>query len=313
MNLSTTPAPAGRTEHATLVDGQSLFLCEKAATQRPALGVVLLVHGSATGGLPSFDLQVDGYVSMMDSLVHQGFDVWCLDHRGYGRSYKSPDFIADVAQGVEDLVAAVNYILAETRADQVAIYGNSSGALRAGGFAQAHPQLVSCLALDGFVWTGAGSPTLTERRKHIAHWKSSVRRPLKRADLLNIFTRDGVANSSPERALAFADAVLELDDSLPNGTYVDMCENLPLVRPELLTMPTLIIRGEHDGIAALPDILDFFSNIASGDKEIVMIGGAGHGAILQSSYTRIYSALSSFIKRVLEANPRSRGCGKQKS
>ncbi len=30
---------------------------------------------------------------------------------------------------------------------------------------------------------------------------------------------------------AFADAILALDDSLPTGTYVDMCANLPVVDP----------------------------------------------------------------------------------
>jgi len=45
-------------------------------------------------------------------------------------------------------------------------YGISSGALRAGLFAQRHPERVARLALDAFVWTGEGSPTLEARRKN---------------------------------------------------------------------------------------------------------------------------------------------------
>ena len=48
---------------------------------------------------------------------------------------------------------------------------------------------------------------------------------------------------------AFADAVVALDDSVPTGTYVDMCSKLPVVDPEKITVPTLIMRGQHDGIA----------------------------------------------------------------
>ena len=32
---------------------------------------------------------------------------------------------------------------------------------------------------------------------------------------------------------AFADGILALDDSMPNGTYIDMCTNLPVIDPIL--------------------------------------------------------------------------------
>ena len=44
------------------------------------------------------------------------------------------------------------------------MYGISSGALKAAVFAQRQPERVARLALDAFVWTGEGSPTLAERR-----------------------------------------------------------------------------------------------------------------------------------------------------
>ena len=40
---------------------------------------------------------------------------------------------------------------------------------------------------------------------------------------------------------AFADAILALDNSIPNGTYVDMCPNLPLVDPARIT-----VADDHD-------------------------------------------------------------------
>ena len=45
---------------------------------------------------------------------------------------------------------------------------------------------------------------------------------------------------------AFADAILTLDDSMPTGTYVDMCSKLPLVDPTQVKSATLIMRGEFE-------------------------------------------------------------------
>ena len=52
---------------------------------------------------------------------------------------------------------------------------------------------------------------------------------------------------------AFAKAITALDDSMPNGTYIDMCSKLPLVDPEKITVPTIVMRGQYDGIAGLGD------------------------------------------------------------
>ena len=56
---------------------------------------------------------------------------------------------------------------------------------------------------------------------------------------------------APTRVVdAFADAILALDSSMPNGTYIDMCSKLPLVDPRQITVPTIVMRGEFDGIAS---------------------------------------------------------------
>src|SRR5207244_10962586 len=100
---------AGR-EHTTTVKGQKLFLWEKPRTAEPAAGTILFVHGSSMAATPGFDLQAPGtgYVSAMDWFAAKGFDTWCCDHRGYGRSYKEPDVLATIADGADDLAAATD-------------------------------------------------------------------------------------------------------------------------------------------------------------------------------------------------------------
>ena len=48
---------------------------------------------------------------------------------------------------------------------------------------------------------------------------------------------------------------------MPTGTYVDMCANLPICDPEKITVPTLIMRGEYDGIAGFRDLINFFERL----------------------------------------------------
>ena len=124
------------------------------------------------------------------------------------------------------------------------VYGISSGALRAAAFAQRHPERVKRLALDAHVWTGEGSPTLAQRKKKLPEYLKTKRRPIDKAFVRSIFERDHPGTADDRTIQAFADYILELDSSIPNGTYIDMCNNLPVVDPTKIVVPTIIMRGE---------------------------------------------------------------------
>src|ERR1700724_2228905 len=297
MNINANIGKASGREHQTTVDGQKLFLWQKARTGEPNRGTILFVHGSSMASTPGFDLQAPGYVSAMDFFAAQGFDCWCCDHRGYGRSYKGPELLATIAEGADDLAAASQYILSQpgSASAQLHVYGISSGALRAALFAERHPERVKRLALDAFVWTGKDSPTLEQRRKKLAEWKASTRRPINRAFLDTIPRRDGVYTTNPALAEPYAQAVLALDDSIPNGTYIDMCENLPVNDPAKLTVPTIIMRGQYDGIAAFADIVAFFTLLPNADKELAVMPDIAHGSFTPMNYMRAYHVLLSFF------------------
>ena len=96
---------------------------------------------------------------------------------------------------------------------------------------------------------------------------------------------------------AFADAILTLDDSVPTGTYVDMCTNLPVVDPEKITAPTLIMRGQYDGIASSEDLLQFFKRLPNSDKQFVVMPGIAHNSTKQLNYRIAYHILLSFFSQ----------------
>ena len=121
------------------------------------------------------------------------------------------------------------------------------------------------------------------------------RRPIDRAFVHSIFQRDHPDCAEPRVVEAFADAILALDDSMPNGTYIDMCSRLPVVDPDRITMPTIVMRGQYDGIAALPDLIAFFTRLPNPDKQFSVMAGISHASFQQKNYLTVYHILHAFF------------------
>jgi pimeloyl-ACP methyl ester carboxylesterase len=283
-------------EHWTKKQDLKLFLWQKPPAGKPR-GTILFVHGSSMASQPTFDLSVPGrpHSSVMDWFAERGFDTWCFDNEGYGRSDKSRPINFDVSNGADDLEVVSRYICARTGFEKLLVYGISSGALKAALFAQRHPERVARLALDAFVWTGEGSPTLAERRRRLPEFASRNRRPIDRAFVRSIFNRDHPGTADDATIEAFATAILALDDSVPTGTYVDMCSKLPLVDPEKIPVPTLILRGEFDGIASIEDLLAFYRRLPHPDKQFSVMEGISHASFQQKNYLLVYHLLHGFF------------------
>jgi pimeloyl-ACP methyl ester carboxylesterase len=286
-------------DHWTTKDGNvKLFLFEKCAGDpKSTTGTILFVHGASMAAQPTFDLHVDGRPdsSAMDWFARRGFDCWSVDMEGYGRSTKDRDNNAPIAQGADDCFAAASYIQKLRSKRPFLVYGISSGALRAALFAQRHPDLVARLALDAVVWTGEGSPTLAERKKRLPEFRAKNRRPIDRAFIHSIFDRDHPGTAEEKVIDAFAEAVVALDTSVPTGTYVDMCANLPVIDPEMISVPTLIMRGQWDGIAGFDDLLKFFARLPNPDKHFAVMPGISHASFQQKNYALVYHILWSFF------------------
>jgi pimeloyl-ACP methyl ester carboxylesterase len=178
---------------------------------------------------------------------------------------------------------------------KLAFFGQSSGALRAARFANQHPDHVDKLALDAFVWTGKDAPTLAQRKKNLPQYQASNRRPVSREFYRGVFTRDHSGAAEAMLGDLVADEEMKYADSVPTGTYVDMTTKLPLVDPEKLPMPVMIVRAEHDGIATDEDILAFFAKLPGADKQLLKIAGLAHTAMLGVNRARFWHALHSFL------------------
>jgi pimeloyl-ACP methyl ester carboxylesterase len=288
------------TEHWTSKGEVKLFLWNKCAID-PARtkATILFVHGSSMASQPTFDLDVPGRPnsSAMEFFASEGYDTWSVDMEGYGRSTKTRDNNAPIAYGAEDCFAAATYIQKLRGKKPLLVYGISSGALRAALFAQNHPEMVSRLALDAMVWTGKGSPTLAERSKKLPEFRAKNRRPIDRAFVHSIFNRDHPGSADDKVVEAFADAILALDDSIPNGTYVDMCANLPVCDPTKIKSATLIMRGQWDGIASFDDLVEFFKLLPNPDKQFAVMPGVSHASFQGKNYELCLHLLLRFFSQ----------------
>ena len=260
------------------------------------LPVLLLVHGSSNSGRVSFDLATPGHgeYSVMNEFARRGYDTWTLDHENYGRSSQTQSN-SDIASGVEDLKAAVELISRETGRQKVHVFGESSGAIRAGAYAVARPDRVDRLVLGAFTYKGDNSPTLAERAKGLDFYRTHNRRLRDRAMIRSIFTRDKPGTSDPAVGEFLADEELKFGDQVPTGTYLDMTANLPLVDPAKVQAPVLLIRGEYDGIATMADLSDFFQRLPNGDRQFVVLPGMAHSIVFGVNRQLFWHAMHAFL------------------
>jgi pimeloyl-ACP methyl ester carboxylesterase len=254
----------------------------------PSRPVLFFVHGSSVSS-SGFDLTVPGHgeYSIMNEFARYGFDCWTMDHENYGKSGRTSGN-SDIASGVEDLKVAVDVVIRETSRQKLHFMGESSGALRAGAYAMARPDRVDRLVLAAFTYKGEGSPTLTKRAEQLDYYRSHNLRKRDREMIRSIATRDKPGTSDQAAEMQFG-------DQIPTGTYLDMTANLPVVHPEKVLSPVLLVRGEYDGIATVADLEAFYNQLPNGDRQFVILPGTAHSVILATNRQLVWHVVRSFL------------------
>jgi len=255
------------------------------------------VHGSSNSSRSSYDLTVPGKgeYSLMNALARDGYDVWTMDHDGYGYSGSSGNN-SDIPSSVEDLKAAVPVVAQETGQQRLHFYGTSSGGIRAAAYAQAQPERVGRLGLCAFTYKGDGAAEIERRREKIDALRASPRRKRDAAMIRSIFTRDGLPSSyDPAVAEAIIAEEMKFGEQVPSGTYIDMAANLPIVDPKKVLSPVLMLRGEFDGNSTNDDLLDFYRQLPNGDRQFIILPQTAHSAGWSKNRHLLWYALKNFF------------------
>jgi pimeloyl-ACP methyl ester carboxylesterase len=261
----------------------------------PARPVLFLVHGSSVTSR-TFDINVPGQgeYSVMNEFARYGFDVWTMDHENYGKSGRTSGN-ADTASGVEDLKVAVEVVARETGLKKYHFLGESAGALRAGAYAMVAPDRVDRLVLAAFTYKGDGSPTLAKRAEQVEYYRTHNMRKRDREMIRSIATRDKPGTSNIAAVEALADAEMQFGDQIPTGTYLDMTAKMPVVFPQKVLAPVLLVSGQYDGNATVADLEDFFNLLPNGDRQLVTIAGAAHSLTLATNRQLFWHVTRAFL------------------
>lgn len=286
---ASTGEPVVAKEHYATRDNLKIYLWEKYQDgSLRALGrngkVILLVHGATWSGKPDFDLQIGDY-SLMDYLAKNGCDVWAIDIHGYGHSDKTDKDWSDTNAAARDIASAVDHIAKIRHAEKISILGWSWGALTGGLYTMQHPERVNRLILYGMVWEG-----------NLAHRKLPIPKEQYRVNSQGAAGSDFIEGQyEPDVKAKYVREALATDPKSPNGAIVDLMAKLPILEPDRIKVPTLIIRPEKDFAAPESKLLEFFGKLGTKSKSYVALPDGGHAILLEKNHNMFQRAVLSFM------------------
>lgn len=272
-----------RQAHWVDVDGASIHTWEVAPRSRAGEPVVIFLHGGTWSGKPNFDLQFEDY-STMEHFAGAGWDTFAVDARGYGPSTDPEgESWSEASDAATDLLAVVRHIQEIRKVKRVHLVGWSWGSQVAALFAQRHPELTERVVLYGTRWQALeGAPDAPEERF--------------RTSTIDDASTDFIEGCyDPALVDVYAKAAIEADPVSPNGVFRDYFEGLPIIEPEALTVPVLLICGEHEAVFSMEDLAPLFTAIAVTDKQLAVIPGGGHAVHLEKGRHRWRRTVLAFL------------------
>jgi pimeloyl-ACP methyl ester carboxylesterase len=279
---------------------------------------LLFVHGSTYPAHTTFDLPLGGK-SWMEAIAERGYDVYCLDVRGYGRSTRPREMneppqsnppIVRTPDAVKDITAVLNFILKRRNIARLNLLGWSWGCTLMATTAIQNPGKVARLMLyaPGFLRTTpsllnpAGGPlgayrTVTQEQAR-ARWLNGVPEGKQAAQIpAGWFEQWAAATWATDLAGARQNPPVI---RAPNGTVQDTQDywssGRTMYDPAQITAPTLLVVGEWDRdtppymAQALFPLL-----VNSPGKRLVMVPEATHTMMLEKNRLELFKTVQSFL------------------
>ena len=273
--------------------GRLVTLLPETPRERPLRGALLVPSASFAAG-PAWNSGARS-PSFAEALLDQGRAVFLLDFPGYGACedpVEPATFGAERA--AEYVVAAIERIRVDHGIERIDLLGWSWGAQVAGVTAMRGPEGLGRVVLYGF------NPSL---RYPADILPNGPLRPLERSSVDSDFV-DGHYDAAIRDA--FAEAVLAADTSTPSGAIRDFVEHLPLVDPEAIDVPVLVLSGQFE--VELPpggpeEWRPFFAERAedleafarAGGFESIVVPGGGHAAHMDDASDAWRTAVLEFL------------------
>jgi pimeloyl-ACP methyl ester carboxylesterase len=297
--------------------GIRLYLRNKRLPGTPAAAerTLLYVHGATYPAETAFDLALDG-VSWMDYIAAQGWDVWLVDLRGYGRSSRPPEMdqpaeqngpIVTTEVAIRDVGSAVEYILKRRAIDKLSLLGWSWGTSIMAGYTAANNEKVHRLVLYAPLWLRTTPPSIAAGGPLGAY--RTVEKEAARKRWLAGVPEDKIASLIPAGWFdQWADATWATDPRsreagllrAPNGVIQDVrnfwMQGKPLYDPGNIRVPTLIVHAEWDQDTPLSMAQAVFEKLVNAPyKRWVEIGEGTHTVIMEKNRMQLFREVQLFL------------------
>jgi pimeloyl-ACP methyl ester carboxylesterase len=278
--------------------------------------IVIMQHG-ATYGSAAFDLPFGG-ISWMDYIAARGFDVYCIDLPGYGRSER-PAQMAEPAENnppfmrtpdaAECVGTVVDFVCDRRGVDRLCLVGWSWGTAITSTYTASHADRVERLALYAPVWDRTdSSPSAIHVDGPLGAYRTVNREAtIKRRQ--NGLTPELAAKVMPTEWFdMWWDATAAADPDAapgtiraPNGVIQDSLEywnvGKPLYDPSQVKAPVLIIVGEWD-VDTKPDLAinlyPLFTNAAW--KRLSIVSGGTHSLMMEANRMLLFRSVQQFLE-----------------
>jgi pimeloyl-ACP methyl ester carboxylesterase len=285
------------------------------ATPVRAERTLLYVHGATYPAETAFDLTLDGF-SWMDYMAVQGWDVWLVDLRGYGRSTRPPEMdlpadrnapLVTTAQAIRDVSAAVDYILKRRGVDKLSLLGWSWGTTIMGGYAAANNDKVHRLVLYAPLWLRT-TPSQIPTGGPLGAYRTVTKDAAKKRWLTGVPEEETASLIPAGWFEQWADATWATDpksreDGLlraPNGVIHDVrnfwMQGQPLYDPTQIRAPTLIVHAEWDQDTPAYMAQAVFEKLTHANyKRRVEIGEGTHTVIMEKNRMHLFREVQLFL------------------
>ncbi len=279
---------------------------------------LIMVHGATYPAHTTFDLPLGG-LSWMDYIAGRGFDVWCMDIRGYGRSTRPaemsqpPEANPPLVRGetaVADILSVSNFVRGRRSIPRCVHLGYSWGTALMGRFAAGNQAAVERLVLYAPIWNRQ-TPSLVDQGGPIGAYRFVTQEQARarrgagvpeaaRAGLVPPGWFEhwaGVTWATDPEGLRRNPPALRA----PNGVIADGREywgaGRPFFDPARITAPALLVLGEWDQDTPPYMAQTLFPLMtASPGKRLVILGEGTHGMWMERHRGALFQAVQVFLE-----------------
>lgn len=271
-----------------------LFLAEKRREAASPGQAVLLIHGSGVGH-GGWNLEIGDY-GVMDFLAQEGFDVFAVDQRGYGRSTKPEDGRTVRAEtSAHDLRAVLDFIKKQTRVERVHIVGHSSGAVVAVLLAAKCPGDIGRMVLMGFAYKTVHPRfrPVVEQIIGLAHAGAPYVPNRHHLDIeQRLFSYEEQVVDTYRRLIA------ETYPQMPAGVFLDLESHEYALHVPHVRAPTLLVNGDSEYVVDADDAAQCLEDLGAQEKELLVVPDAYHLLFLEkAAHGRVNRTVSDWLSR----------------